>query len=325
MAGPWDWEAFDRMYGQGGDGMDLERYLLGIEQEFVERERLGTAGTYRYAAGVVHRYMKGRPLLLQALTADMLYGMDKMLRANGAQDAGVSFVMRTIRAAVNRAMKAGLMPQDRYPFATSRTKGYEMKELKQRSTPRALSLEELERVKAFDLEAHPQYATSVRLFLFSYYARGMSWVDMAHLRRTDVVGGRIQYRRRKTMTKVDRVLSIPLGPQLRALLDAFGPVPGGWLLPIFGDLHRTVAQQRWRHHRQLEQANKDLKAVGVLLGIGEDLTTYVARHTYATTLKRKQVSVAKISEAMGHSSLSTTEIYLAQFGSAELDATDELL
>lgn len=321
--GVWDWKAFDRHYRNAGDQHDLAGYLRMIEAEQRQRNRDGNASAYRYAAAVVDRYADKIPLV--TLSADHLQAIDAMLRSAGAQDPGISFVMRTIRAGVNRAMREGIMPAGRYPFATHRSQGYDVGALNTRTAPRALSPMDLDRIKAMDLTQYPRHAQAVRLFLWSYYCRGMAWVDMAHLRKSDIVGGRIYYRRKKTITKVDRVLSIPLTPALQELLDAVGPVDGGWLLPIFNASHTTAQQQRNRRIRQLGITNALLREVGKMLDLSCTLTTYVARHTYATTLKRSNVPVAKISEALGHSSLGTTETYLAQFADHELDATDTLL
>jgi len=322
-AGSWDWVTFDRHYRNAGDQHDLAGYLRTIEADQSRIGRIGNAFAYRYTANVVDRCMQC--VHLSELSAEHLHRIDAMLRRDGAQDAGISYVMRTIRAAVNRAMRDGLLAAERYPFATRRSRGYDVGALKTKSSPRSLSQEEIDRIKGLDLSQYPRYAQAVRLFLWSYYCRGMAWVDMAHLRKSDIVGGRIYYRRKKTITKVDRVLSMPITPALAELLAAFGPVDGGWLLPILGKNQRTELQQRYRRLRQLDKTNTLLREVGEILGLSAPLTSYVARHTYATTLKRSNVPVAKISEALGHSSLITTEIYLAQFADHELDATDGLL
>lgn len=318
------WQRFDALYSNAGRDVDVVQYLEMIRDEMIAAERHGNATLYAYAARVVLRFTPKRPLPFRELNVATLKKMDAMLRSNGAHDGGVSQFMRTLRAAVNRAIKEGLMPADAYPFATPRRHGYEMSLLRAKNVSRALSPEELERMKAFDAKAHPELAWAWHFFMFSYYARGMNGIDMAYLPRPKSLGGRITYKRRKTIRKSERVITIPVRGQLAVHLEAIANTSGTWMLPIFDSYHKTVQQQRNRWHKVLGQWNDALKEIGELLEIS-GLTSYVARHTYATRLKRMGVDIAKISEGMAHASVKTTEPYMAQFEDAVLDATDELL
>lgn len=179
----------------------------------------------------------------------------------------------------------------------------------------------MDKLKRFPLEEHPELADSLRLFLFSYYARGMNFVDMAQLKRSNVYDGRIVYRRRKT----NDPFSIPVSDALATIMAAFDRVDSPYLFPILNETHATPRQQWDRMQKCLVKLNSDLKQVALVAGISVPLTSYVARHTFATTLKRKGVDVAVISESMGHESVNTTRAYLKRFGSEVLDAADQLL
>lgn len=325
LDGAWSWQAFDRRFRGGGEAVDVATYMEAIALEMDGQERDGNAAVYRYASNCIRRYTKGKALPFHELTAETLIGMDAMMRKGGAEDGGIGTLMRTVRAAVNRAMKEGLLKPERYPFATPRTTGYEMKLLKKKRVSRALGDKELDKLKDFPFAEYPALAKHVRRFLVMYYARGMNFVDIAHMREPDIHGDRIRYRRRKTIRRVEKVLSIPIKGPLKALLDDMPRGRGGYVLDILGPEHATSRQKRDRIAKCRKQLNEALKEAALIVGIKGDITTYVARHSYAMQLKRGNVDMRKISEAMGHGSMATTEPYMAQFEDPELDATDELL
>lgn len=325
LDGTWSWEEFHRRYSGGGASPLLHEHMERMARDAEARGSTGVARNYRHSYRAVERFGGVQRVALDQVTPDLLTRMDHAMRAAGMHDGGISAIMRDIRAAMNRAMKLGMLAPERYPFATARTSGYEMSRLKRRAMPRALTPDELQRLKDLDLAQHADVAFAVRIFLLSYYARGINFTDLADLRTSELAGGRIRYRRRKTASKSERVLSIPVRGPLEDLLRQLGTGTGGYLLPILGSAHRTPRQKADRKAKVLAQVNADLKRAAQLAGIDAKLTTYVARHTYATMLKGKDVSVARISEALGHASVGTTQLYLAQFAQEELDATDHLL
>jgi integrase len=150
----------------------------------------------------------------------------------------------------------------------------------------------------------------------------MSFTDIARLKHSDIYDGRIHYERQKTG---EEVRSIPLSDALAGLLTALEVQGGEYVLPILGPEHVTEKQKVLRIQKCLKRMNREMKEAAALVGIHTKLTSYVARHTYATTLKRKGTSDTLISEALGHASTNTTRAYLARFGSDVLDATDALL
>jgi integrase len=140
--------------------------------------------------------------------------------------------------------------------------------------------------------------------------------------RSDIYNGRIHYDRQKTGGEVR---SIPVSDALAELLEALEVEGGSYVLPILGPEHVTEKQKVLRIQKCLKRMNREMKEAAALVGITTKLTSYVARHTYATTLKRKGIPVERISEALGHGSTSTTRTYLDRFSSDVLDATDALL
>lgn len=313
-------EGFDRKYTSTADADDVLAYLVELSDGYQADGRAGNAAVYKNVWHVLRRFTEGKALRFADLTPRKLEAFEKDLRAHGCKDASVSLYMRTLRAAVNRACVDGHMNPANYPFQRNASDGKYALDMKGNSTPRSLSEADMVKIKAFDFNEHPHLATAVRFFLFSYHARGMNFIDMAYLERKAIVDGRFEYTRRKTMRKDGGVtFSIPVTPPLAALIDNFADTPGRYVFPILNSEHRTEKQKWDRIRKCLKALNKQLKEVADVLGIKVPLTSYVARHTYATTLKRMGVDVALIGDSMGHKNASTTAVYLKRFADDVLD------
>jgi integrase/recombinase XerD len=312
---------FETRYRNPKASADVVAHLQRMEETLRTEGRNSYAIMHRNAASALRRFSNGQPVRFAELTATKLEALEAYLKSNGCSGNGIATYMRILKVAVNKAIKDGIMHRDQYPFETAQTRGYSMKRLKSKASPRALLEVDMQKLKSFPLEDHPHLAESARLFLFSYYSRGMNFVDMAHLKRSDVYNDRLHYCRRKT----NDAFNIPLSEPLTNILAAFDHHEGSYLLPILSDLHVSEKQKWDRIQRSLRKFNRDLKEVASIIGIQVPLTSYVARHTFATTLKRKGVDLAVISESMGHESVNTTRAYLKRFGNEVLDAADQLL
>lgn len=313
-------ETFEARYRKPKANEDVLAFMRELELGFIAEDRLSYGRTFRTAAAALSRYNDGKPVPFADLTAKKLEGLEKFLRAD-CTNGGIASYMRCIRVAVNTAIKEGLMSAEQYPFETNRNKGYSMARLKSRFNPRSLTEQHMDMVKAFPHGDHPHLSDTVRIFLFSYYARGMNFRDVAYLKKADVYDGRIHYRRRKT----NDAFSIPVSDTLAEIIEAFAATDTPYLFPILDIKHRSERQQYDRIQKCMKRVNKELKEVAAVLGLDVPLTTYVARHTFATTLKRKGVGIDVISESMGHENVSTTRAYLKRFGSEVLDEADKLL
>ena len=147
----------------------------------------------------------------------------------------------------------------------------------------------------------------------------MNFGDIARLRYKDIVKGRVNYSRHKTQ----KLLSFQLVPMALQILEKYGMAGHGedYIFPILNRHEHTTPQQIFnRLHKVLRKVNRELKTLGEQIGLEMPLTTYVARHTFATVLKRSGVNIAIISESLGHSDLSTTQIYLDSFENSQIDA-----
>lgn len=160
------------------------------------------------------------------------------------------------------------------------------------------------------------YARDV--FLFSFYTRGMSFVDIAFLKKKDLQNGILSYRRHKT----GQLLSIKWERPMQEIVDKYDTTDTPYLLPVIRNNGMDVRKQ---YINEAHRINRNLKKIGVQLGLSIPLTTYVARHAWASIAKSKNVSLATISEAMGHDSENTTRIYLASLDTSAVDKANSLI
>ena len=220
---------------------------------------------------------------------------------------------RTLRVLYNIAIERNLVKRDLYPFHA-----FKVSKLHQATAKRAISKEDI--MQIIDYRGKDMYTRlAIDLFAFSYFSAGINFVDMAHLTPSNIVDGRLIYTRQKT----GKLIRLPLQPKAREIIDKYidpSRIGQNYIFPILSSFHKTEIQQRNRLHKVLSNVNKRLKEVGKELQIPIDLTTYVARHSYATVLKRSGVSTSLICETLGHSSEKVTQIYLDSFENSQIDA-----
>ena len=275
--------------------------------------RIRFTETYSTTLHSFKRFLGGRDVLFKDITQPLMGQYERWLARNGVRRNTSSFYMRILRAAYNRGVDRGLVRQ-RYPFKYVYT-GVD------KTSKRAVSAEVIRALRSMDLDRRPQLAFARDIFLFSFYTRGMSFIDMAFLRPANIVGGRLQYVRRKTK----RPLSICWEPCMQAIVDRYPPLSAGFLLPI---LHRE-AEKEEDYYRQykttLFQVNSSLRILSEELGLEHPLTTYVARHSWASIAWSKRIPMSVISEGMGHNTEKMTRIYLASLDSSEVDRANRIV
>lgn len=222
-----------------------------------------------------------------------------------------SFYMRILRAVYNKAVKQGLAVQT-FPFREVYT-GVA------RTSKRAVDEETIRKLQRLDLSGSPALALSRDMFVFSYCARGMAFVDMAYLKKEDVGGGRITYYRHKT----GQYLTLRIEPCMVTILERYGRTcpESPYLFPILTDEQPELAYRQYR--TGLNYHNRKLKRLGKLLGEPLPLSSYTPRHSWATAARNHDVPIAVISAGMGHSSERTTLIYLDSLDNAIIDNANE--
>ena len=270
---------------------------------------------------------------LDRVTVPFCQEWEQTLRATGASDNTLSNRFRTLRAVLNQAIAGGLMKASAYPFArtVAEKHKFQVGKFDVSTAKRAISRDEVRLLEALQ-PATDRHRLAKDVFLFSFYGGGINFVDLGQLRWRDLSGEasdtghpqRLNYVRQKTGGKFSlKLLAAPA-----AIVAAYRPLTyataASYVFPIL-DLtkHNTPAQVDNRLHKVLGQVNKDLKELGELAGIATPLTTYVARHTFATTLKMSGAATGVISQAMGHKSEAVTAVYLDSFTSELVDTAFE--
>lgn len=291
-----------------------EPCFSGFMEEVIARlERLGktrTSETYTAALNSFMRFREGRDIPLDEISPDLMEEYEAYLKGCGVSLNTVSFYNRILRAAYNRAVEKGLTPQ-RHPFRNVYT-GME------KTVKRAIPFEAVRKIKGLDLSLKPAPDFARDMFLFSFYTRGMSFVDMAYLRKSDLKNGILSYRRKKT----GQQLHIRWERCMGEIVEKHPNVTTEYLLPVITD--PTVSERR-QYENALHLVNRKLKKVAEMAGISVPLTMYVARHAWASIAKSKNIPLSVISEGMGHDSETTTQIYLASLDTSVIDEANKLI
>lgn len=226
------------------------------------------------------------------------------LQGRGLSRNTSSFYLRILRTNYRLAVERGLTP-DRHPFKHVYC-GMD------KTAKRCLSFEEIKRIKALDLTQRPALDFARDMFIFSFCTRGMSFVDMAYLRKQDLKNGYLIYRRKKT----GQLLTVEWTPQMQAILDKHPHPETQYLLPI---ILREDGSERRQYQNQMMRINRRLKDVALRAELSVPVSLYYSRHSWATIARRKEIPLAVISEGLGHDSESTTQIYLDSIRSFEVD------
>ena len=230
-------------------------------------------------------------------------------KTQGICPNSISFYMRNLRAIYNRAAEKGLVMQ-RYPFRHVYT-GID------KTVKRAVPLSVIRKLRDLDLRFNPGMDFARDVFMFSFYTRGMSFVDMAFLKKKDLRNGILSYRRHKT----NQLLLIRWEKPMQELVDKYDTADTPYLLPII----RRIGDERKQYKNEAHRVNRILKKIGEQLGLTIPLTTYVARHGWASIARSKNIPISTISEAMGHDSEATTRIYLASLDTSVVDRANSLI
>lgn len=275
----------------------------------LNRER--TSETYASALSSFMRFRKNKDVQLDDMDADLVMEYEAWLKMNGVSLNTISFYMRILRATYNRAVEKGLTVQ-KHPFKHVYT-GMD------KTRKRAISLKDIKRIKELDLSGKPHWELARDMFLFSFYTRGMSFIDMAYLKKSDLKNGILSYRRHKT----GQQLHIRWESCMEKIVAKYAAgCSGEYLLPI---LKLPSKKLRSQYKSTLFRINKYLKEIAKLCGIVTPLTMYVSRHSWASIAKSKNIPISVISEGMGHDSEETTRIYLASLDGSVIDKANSII
>ncbi|WP_229311473.1 tyrosine-type recombinase/integrase [Larkinella rosea] len=294
-------------------------FVEEVIERFTREKRLGSASTISTLRGALLTFEKAENrspenLLFTDLTPAYLDDFRVHLAERGLAEISMAVYFRTLRQVYNQAIKRRLVAEKHYPF-----KEFKISQFDLRTRKRAISKADIAAIAALEVST-PRLLLAKHLFLFSYYGAGINFIDLANLTHKNVQGGRLTYERQKT----GHLFNFKLSEPAKAILDYYRPFTGAgadeYVFPILErGVHVTPLQIKNRIHKKLGQMNKDLKELAKMAKIDVVLTTYVARHSFATALKHAGVATAVISEAMGHQTESITQTYLASFENELID------
>lgn len=283
--------------------------MESIIQQFKEQGKERRVETYTTTLNSYRRFREQKDILLKAMDKEEIGAYETFLKRKGLSMNTISFYMRNLRAVYNRAVDDDLIVQ-KHPFKHVYT-GQE------KTKKRALCLLDIKRIKALDLSHHPSLEYARDLFMLSFYLRGMSFVDMAYLEKTNIKNGILFYRRKKT----GQQLTVKWEPCMTEILDKYHLPYSSYILPII----RSEKTYRRDYTNASHLINKKLKEIGQALNLPIPLTMYVARHSWASIAKDKHIPLAIISEGLGHDSERTTLIYLNSLDTSKIDKANSVI
>ena len=294
----------------------VKEFLDKVISDLKKEGRVGNACHYEALLNSLQSFTKIKQLQFVDIDAAFLNRYEAYLVDRGNKGNTISIKMRTFKALFNNALKCKIVKEEYYPFGE-----YKVSKLKEETLKRAISKVEILQIVDFNVTSisnRPQSLLqfSKDLFLFSYLGCGINLVDMAYLKISDISSNSVTYKRHKT----GKLITFILQPLAKEIILRYIDKNGVYLFPILNDDVHISPEQKFRRIKKVTYVvDKNLKKIGVVIGLSLPLTTYVARHSFATVLKRSGVNVSIISEALGHSDLKTTQIYLDSFEDDQMD------
>lgn len=283
--------------------------------EYKLSDKIGNAKVYNDLYTSLSKFTKSKlDIPFSHIDIDFLKSYEKWLRGKNCKDTSISLSFRTLRSLYNKAIAAKYAKRTSYPFEEFKVSKFNTKTEK-----RAISKDVIKEIMKLDLKDKSEYMNFSRdMFIFSYLCGGINLTDVANLKKSNIVNDRLIYLRQKTGKKIN----VPVSENAKAIIQKYATfeIVNNYLFPILNDdIHKTEAQKYRRRKKVLRNINKNLKDISKLIGVDINITSYVARHSYATVLKNSGVNIALIGETLGHSDLKTTQIYLDSFENSQID------
>ena len=296
--------------------MTVEDFYKQLIKELKEKGQIGNSYAYLSSYDNLKNFNKGRKLNYTFSHIDVVFckKFEDWMRRKGNKDTTISYQFRTLRAAFNRAITAKVVSKEKNPFSE-----FKLSHLNTKTMKRALSKADI--LKIMDADCHDKSELSQLahdLFCFSYLCGGISLVDMANLTPENIIEGRLIYQRQKTHGNIN----LQLSDRAFQIISKYSDYQkrANYFFPILHcKRHITPMQKHNRVRKYCLHINHELKLLAKELNITANVTTYVARHSFATILKKSGVNIGIISQALGHQDIKTTQIYLSKFDNEQVD------
>ena len=280
--------------------------FLNYIQALKNENRLRYAGMFEVSYSSFIKFNKHLDMPFSDIDVAWLKKYEQWMKSNHYAINTIGTRLRHLRAVFNKAVES--KQTTAYPFNS-----YKLSKVNQQTAKRAISKQDIQRVINYKGKSDME-RLAIDLFTFSYFTAGINFIDMAMLERSNIVDGQLVYYRKKTKKQI----IIPLQDKAVEIIKKYSNEHSPYLFPVLSPFHKTEVQVANRLHKVLAKVNKHLKEIGEKLELPIPLTTYVARHSYATVLKRAGVSTAIISESLGHSSEKITQTYLDSFDNEQI-------
>lgn len=297
-------------FNRYADEYSLFNYMESIIAKLKQNGKVRTSETYKSTLNSFKKFREDEDIMLDCLTSEIMEAYEAWHHKRGVTPNTISFYTRILRAVYNRAVEDDII-ENCNPFRKVYT-GVD------KTVKRALPLPVIKKIKALDLSLNASLDFARDMFLMSFYLRGMSFIDMAFLKKTDLKNGYVTYRRRKT----GQQLIIEWTKEMQMILDKYHENESDYLLPI---IRNPGTNERCTYRNVGYNINHNLKNIAGMVGVTIPLTLYVARHSWASAAKAKGIPLSVISEGMGHDSETTTQIYLASLDTSVVDKANSLI
>lgn len=288
----------------------LFNFMESIIVKLKQNGKVRTSETYKSALSSFKKFRQDEDIMLDCLTSEIMEAYEAWHKSRGVAPNTISFYTRILRAVYNRAVEDDII-ENRNPFKHVYT-GVD------KTVKRSLPLPVIKKIKALDLSLNLSLDYARDMFLMSFYLRGMSFIDMAFLKKSDLKNGHVTYRRRKT----GQQLIIEWTKEMQMILDKYSENATDYLLPI---IKNPGTNERCIYRNMGYNINHNLKKIAKMVGVQIPLTLYVARHSWASAAKAKGIPLSVISEGMGHDSEATTQIYLASLDTSVVDRANSII
>lgn len=280
-----------------------------IIQQMMEANRVGNALVYQTAVNRLIAYC-GKDVTFEEVNYKLLDQFSHHLTTSGLKINSVSNYFRSIRAIYNKAIKMKVVDRSLYPFHDISIKS-------EKTAKRAILKDDIAKLLEIHVEKNSTCWRSLNYFMLSFFLRGISFTDLAYLKHSNIIDGRIEYKRRKTHQNY----SVKLFPIAETIINQMKQTECDYLLPVipFGVKEDSVRAKRIIQ-QCIKTTNKYLKRLSAEVGLGSSVTTYSSRHSFATIAKRMGYSNELIAEALGHQhGNKVTNIYLDTFEASVID------
>lgn len=320
-------EIMDRYHFEDNRGLLME-YTRQQAQILISNKQERTARAYLTVAQGLVNFNQGKDIPLKRINACLIRAFEDDLKQRGKSLNTISFYMRNLRVIYNKAIaeKYILEAKNKYPFKEVYTSVHKTRK-------RELGIDEIQRLNILDFNkntlSEPKQKKNTglhqakRLFLFSFYARGMSFIDLAYLRKENINNGTITYYRKKT----GGLIEVKITLAMQEIIDSFSAEMShsGYLFPLINDSGKSHRLQYENALRLQNSRLKKLAAQAKLTPSSKGLSTDVARHSWSILAKRENLPLWVISEGLGHRNEKTTYMYLASLDQNVIDRTNDLI